>query len=278
MLTPFDEIKDKLAPYIPENLIFSLPNKWEKIGDVLIVKLPKELEAYSEHVGWAYAETLNCKSVLVDKHGISGIYREPNVEIIYGSKDTETIHRENGIKYKLDPQKVMFSSGNMDERIRMGNISNKDEIVVDLFAGIGYFTLPLAVYSKPVKIYACEINPVSYEYLCENILLNDVSFIVEPLLGDNRDVAPENVADRVIMGYLDDTYKFLPIAFNCLKNRSGIVHYHEVCPNDLLHSRPIERFKKEARKINRRIEILNQKVVKSYAPGVDHIVLDVKIG
>ena len=131
------------------------------------------------------------------------MYREPNVKIIYGNKKTETIHIENGIRYKLDPQKVMFSSGNMDERIRMAKISNPKETVVDLFAGIGYFTLPMAVYSKPKKIFACEINPVAYDYLCKNIVQNDVTSIVEPLLGDNKTTAPKNVADRIIMGYID---------------------------------------------------------------------------
>jgi len=61
----------------------------------------------------------------------------------------------------------MFSSGNMDERIRMSMISDKNEVVVDLFAGIGYLLCRMAVYSKPEKIYACEINPVAYDYLAK---------------------------------------------------------------------------------------------------------------
>ncbi len=64
----------------------------------------------------------------------------------------------------------MFSSGNMNERIRMSNISKPNEVVVDLFAGIGYFTLPIAVYSKPKKIYACEKNPISYDFFVKILL------------------------------------------------------------------------------------------------------------
>ncbi|MCX6667921.1 MAG: class I SAM-dependent methyltransferase family protein [Euryarchaeota archaeon] len=276
--TPFDQIKKLLSKEIPLELIGKIPDKWEKIGNVVTIKLPAELSRYEKKIGEKYAEILKCKTALRDVSGISGVYREPNVKIIYGTKKTETVHIENGIRYKLDPQRVMFSSGNMYERIRMAKISNKNETVVDLFAGIGYFTLPMAVYSKPKKIFACEINPVAYDYLCENIVLNNVTSIVEPLLDDNRTIAPRNVADRIIMGYIDSTHKFLPVAIECLKNKTGIIHYHEVCPNKLFPERPLKNVQKESVKYKREVELLAYKHIKSYAPGVSHYVLDIKIG
>jgi tRNA wybutosine-synthesizing protein 2 len=276
--TPFDQIKKLLSKEIPLELLSKIPDKWEKIGDIVTIKLPAELSRYERKIGGKYAEILKCKTTLRDISGISGVYREPNVKIIYGTKKTETVHIENGIRYKLDPQKIMFSSGNMNERIRMAKISNSNETVVDLFAGIGYFTLPMAVYSKPKKIFACEINPVAYDYLCKNILLNNVTSIVEPLLGDNRTIAPKNIADRVIMGYIDDTHKFLPIAIECLKNKTGIIHYHEVCPNKLFPERPLKNVQEASEKYKRKVDLLNYKCIKSYAPGVSHYVLDIKIG
>ena len=153
---PFDEIKNNILKKISSEFIDKIPKKWEKIGNVLILKLPDELDNYKKEISIIYAKILKCKSVLNDFGGIDGIYRTPKVELIFGSENTETTHIENGIKYKLDPRKIMFSSGNMDERIRMSNISNPNEVIVDLFAGIGYFSLPIAVYSKPKKIFACE--------------------------------------------------------------------------------------------------------------------------
>jgi len=276
--TPFDQIKKLLTKEIPSKLISKIPDKWEKIGDIVTIKLSAELNRYEKKIGEKYADVLKCKTTLRDISGISGVYREPNVKIIHGSKDTETIHMENGIRYKLDPQKIMFSSGNMDERIRMAKISNSKETVVDLFAGIGYFTLPMAVCSKPKMIFACEINPIAYDYLCKNIVLNDVTSIVEPLLGDNRKTAPKNVADRVIMGYIDNTHRFLSVAINCLKNKAGLIHYHEVCPNELFPERPLKNIQKVSKKYKRKVELLNHKHIKSYAPGIGHYVLDIKIG
>jgi len=275
---PFDQIKKMLASNIPKELVEFLPDKWEKVGDVLTLVLPEKLERYKKDVAEKYANVLGCKTVLNDIGGISGEYREPNVEILFGNSDTETIHKEGRIKYKLDPQKIMFSSGNMDERIRMGTISNQNEVIVDLFAGIGYFTLPMAVHSRPERIFAVEKNPVSFNYLCQNITLNNVSSIVEPVHGDNRMIAPKNVADRVIMGYFGDTHQFLPIAFECLKNHCGIIHYHDKFADDAVPNKPIELVVDAAEKYDRKANLLNFKCVKSYAPGISHYVFDVKVG
>jgi tRNA wybutosine-synthesizing protein 2 len=274
---PLNLIKKTLLKDVSKDLVRKIPDKWEKMGDVLTIKLPVDLRRYSYIIGKSYAKTLKCKTVLNDIGGISGIYREPNVEVIYGSKNTVTIHKENGIKFKLDPQRIMFSSGNIDERIRMANISNKNEIVVDLFAGIGYFSIPMAVYSKPKKIYACEINPISYNYLLKNIIINSVVSIIEPKKGDNRKISPKNIANRAILGYFGDTYKFLPTAFDCLKNHSGIIHYHDTFPKELIPVRPLKIVKKIAEGYNRTIKLLKYKNVKTYAPGINHCVLDIQI-
>ncbi len=275
---PFDEIKENLSKKIPSKLIDKIPKKWEKIGNVLILNLPDELNEYNREISAIYSKILKCKSVLKVIGGIDGVYRKPKVKLIYGSRNTETIHFENGIKYKLDPRKIMFSSGNMHERLRMTNISNQNEIIVDLFAGIGYFSLPIAVYSKPKKIFSCEINPISYSYLCKNIVLNHITSIIEPLLGDNKKTSPVNIANRVLLGYFRETKNYLPTAFNCLKNKSGVIHYHDIFPNEKVPDYPLKIIKDIAKKHNIEIKCLKYINVKSYAPGVSHYVFDIQVG
>lgn len=275
---PYNEIKKTISNKIPNHLIEKIPKKWEKIGDVLIIKLTNEFDNYKREISQVYAENLKCKSVLNEIGGIKGIYRIPKVELIFGSKNTETIHVENGIKYKLDPRKIMFSSGNMDERIRMSNISNKNEIIIDLFAGIGYFTLPIAVYSKPKKVFSCEINPISYNYLCENIVLNHLTSIVEPIKGDNKKTSPKNIADRVILGYFGNTKDYIPIALKCLRNKTGIIHYHDIFPDKKVKSYLKKIFNDVSNKYNIITKCLKIKHVKSYAPGISHYVFDIQIG
>lgn len=275
---PYERIKKKAISIIPPYLIDRIPKKWEKIGDVLLFKLSSEFDDYKIEISKIYAQILKCKSVLNDIGGIEGIYRIPKVELIFGSENTETIHIENGIKYKLDPRKIMFSSGNMQERLRMSNISNENEVIVDLFAGIGYFSIPIAVYSKSKKIFACEINPISFDYLCKNIVINHVTSIIEPLMGNNINTSPTNIANRVILGYFGDTKSYLPLALKCLKNKSGVIHYHDIFSDDIVPSNPLKIVDDFAKKYKIKTKCLKYRNVKSYSPGISHYVFDIKIG
>ena len=71
-ITPFQEIKDKILEQIPPSLSLYLPKKWEKIGEVLIIKIPKELKKFSKDIAKIYADVLDCKTVLEDVGGVSG--------------------------------------------------------------------------------------------------------------------------------------------------------------------------------------------------------------
>lgn len=275
--TPFEQIVKSASAFLPANAVRYLPDKWEKIGSVVSIKLPYQVRRYQEVIGKVYAEILGCETALNDVGGIEGVYRKPIVEIIYGSPITETIHIENKIRFQLDPQRIMFSSGNMGERKRMATIANPKETVVDLFAGIGYFSIPMAVYSKPVKIFACEVNPIAYRYLCENIILNKVIDKVEPLFGDNRLTAPKECAHRVILGYFEEPKTFLPTALEALKNQTGVVHYHDVVPVEEDSQESLKDIERVAEKYHRSIELLKLNRIKSYAPWNDHVVFDVRI-
>lgn len=64
-------------------------------------------------------------------------------------------HKENGVVYSLDVTKCMFSSGNVTERGRMGDLDCSGETIVDLYAGIGYYTLPLLCKAKAAMVCQC---------------------------------------------------------------------------------------------------------------------------
>lgn len=268
---PIDEILEAIS--IPESLKPVLPRKWELFGDVLVIRLDRVLDDFEEIVAESYASVLHAKTVFKDVGGISGEFRRPILKKIFGT-DSVTVHIENGIKFKFDVSQIMFSSGNVDERLRMSEIECDGETVVDMFAGIGYFSLPLAVYQKPSRIIACEVNPVAHSFLVDNIRLNGVYGLVEPVLGDNRELPGSELADRVIMGYVKTTHEFLPVALRLLK-KEGVIHYHETCPNELLPDRPVERIIENAK--GYKVDIERIKEIKSYAPGISHVVVDARI-
>jgi len=263
---PFREIAKRLD--VNASL---LPKKWEKFGDVVVIKLPLPLEERKEEIGRVYAQVLKAKAVLVDRKGIAGEFRKPNFEIIYGN-DTVTVHKEAGTYFKFDVQKLMYASGNIFERRRLASLVKEGEVIVDMFAGIGYFSLHLAK-TKCARIYACEKNPEAFEFLCENIRLNKAEEKVIPLLGDCREVAPKNIAHRVVMGYLKETSKFLPYAVKCLRDGKGVIHYHDVVKAGEHERELIERVKNYLSDF----EVLNIRVVKSYAPRMVHAVADLRL-
>lgn len=263
-------IKDYLLEICPE--MAQKIRSYKIVGDVIILKIPEELEGLKYEIGQALLEIhKNCRSVWLDK-GKEGMFRKPTLELIAGS-GSETVHRENYCLFKLDVTKVMFSAGNKGERMRIAKLVKEGEIVLDMFAGIGYFTIPIAVHSKAKKIYAIEINLDSYRYLLENLKLNSVKNVV-PILGDSMYVTPERFADRVIMGHIY-CQDFLPVAIKAL-DREGVIHYHEAVAEKVIF-RPIERIRKVCSKMGKKFEILNVRKVKSYSPGVSHLVVDFKV-
>ena len=243
--------------------------KWKRIGNVLILDSKFHYESYEDLQ--VLSKKHNVKTIMKIDH-IQGTKREPVYNILYGN-ETETIHKENGCLFKLDLSKVMWSKGNNNERLRIAKLVEDNEVVLDMFAGIGYFSIPIGVHSNAKRIYSIEINPNSYFYLCENIKLNKLDNIT-PILGDCMVHAPKYKADRIIMGYVKTTHHYLNVAINSL-NEGGILHYHETVPEKLMNTRPLERIISQAG--NREVELLKLNKIKKYAPGVEHVVLDVKV-
>jgi len=258
---------------IPDGLKALLPVKYERLGHVLVIRLPEPLLPYRKAIAKAYAKVLKARTVLLEKGIIRGVERRPDVELLFGT-ETETTHSESGILYRLDPTKVMFSSGNFDEKLRMAALDCRGETVVDMFAGIGYFTLPLAMHARASKVIACEINPLAFRYLNENVELNHLEKVVEPVLGDNRDLPGEGIADRVVMGYVRTTGEHLKDAFRLVR-RGGTIHYQDTFPLEIFPERAMENLRAAAGDRGFEVELMRE--IKSYSPGVSHMVLDVRV-
>ena len=269
--SPQEKIHDILASH--EGLLGIIPEKWEYVGDIVIVKMDPRCIPYKELIGKTYAEVLDTKTVCADIKGVSGEFRQPSMEIIYGT-ETESVRLENGIRYGFDVTKVMFASGNTDERMRMRQLDCSGETVVDMFAGIGYFTLPLAKYSGARRVFACEKNPESYRFLVRNVRDNDLVDKVIPILSDNRNLLGKHFADRILMGYVQTTADFVPKALSMIRP-NGIIHYHDTFYVSEYEDRIRQIFDSNCGEDG--YEILRIHEVKSYAPSVSHYVADIRI-
>ncbi len=252
-----------------------LPRSYQILGKILLLKLKPELYQHKKEIGKAIMDILPyLQSVCLIKE-ISENTRKPAVEVIAGS-GTETVHREYGCKFAMDVSQVMFSKGNKNERNRLVQKVKERETIVDMFAGIGYWSVILAK-NKQVKVYAIDINPVAIRYLKKNIELNKLSAKITVLKGNCIDFANllSGKADRIIVGYLFETEKFLPAALQMAK-KNCIIHMHRN-----IEAEKIEELKKKIIRIgeqnNAKIKVLETRKVKSYAPRILHIAADLQV-
>jgi len=257
-----NELKDKLTT----EEIELLPSSYQKIGDILILNLKPELSGYDWVIGNVVLKEIpNTRTVCSRTGFITGRFRQPQLKVIAGENNTETTHKEYGILYKLDVAKLMFAKGNLNERKRISKLVKPNEVVVDMFAGIGYFSLPIAKLSHVERVYSIEINPDSFHYLLENIKLNNVQGKIVPIKGDcEKEVLKfGKIADRVIMGLLPSPKKYLSAAMQVVKP-GGTIHYHG------LEKKP----EKLENDIGEHLKVIKKVKIKSYSPKVFHFVLD----
>ena len=262
------------------------PSSWAVLGTVVLVD-PGEAPRPGE-LGEALLDLHGAADTVLARGPITGAHREPDVTVLAGEGDTETVHREHGTTYAMDLAEVMFSPGNKAERARMGETVSEGERVVDMFAGIGYFTLPMA--RAGAEVTAIERNPASFQFLLENVRRNGVADRVQPYRADCRDVlrvaaAPRRTdevdpatdvrADRIVMGYYD-AHEYLDSALGALEP-DGIVHMHEATPEGLVPDRPVGRLRDAADEHGRSVEILETRRVKGYSEGVAHVVVDARV-
>ncbi len=271
-----------------------IPSSYQIVGSVMLLKLDKLKEEQKTKLGEAVIKEFPYVKTVCEVSGVFGELREPAIRKLAGN-GTETLHKENGIFYKLDVSQLMFSKGNLSERKRLIENVEKDEQIIDMFAGIGYFSLGLAKLSKAKNIIAIEKNPKAYNALIDNIQINKVANI-SAILGDCKIAAKgmPGMADRVLMGYLaggkasaglqkamlsdnfPGTEQFLPAAIFMLKQK-GTIHFHNIYSKKDLWSKPLAEIKSVCEAMKCSFRVLEKKKVKSYAPNVFHIVMDIEV-
>jgi len=267
---------------LPPHLLASLPRALDTIGDIAIIEIPAELKAHERLIGEAIlAVHKNVRTVLAKAGAVSGTYRLREFEVIAGEHKTATIHKEYGCKYHVDIAKAYFSPRLSQEHNRVASLVKKSETVVDLFAGVGPFSVLIAKNNAHAKVYAVDINPEAIELLERNIRLNRVENRVIPIQGDARQTVEERlmgIADRVIMNLPEKALEFVDTACKAIKPAGGTVHYYAFIrlPDSLENAQL--RFSEAVEKAGRKVDaLLFAKTVRETAPYEGQVVLDAKI-
>jgi len=276
------KLVDSLEDRLPPHLLASLPRAIDFVGEIAVVEIPPELEGHKRLIGEAILATHKRVCTVLAKSGaVRGTYRLREFEVIAGVDKTKTVHKEHGCTYHVDLSEVYFSPRLSREHDRVASQVREGETVVDMFAGVGPFSILIAKKCRNVRVYSIDVNPNAVRYLEKNIAVNGVEKRVAPILGDARQIVEEKltgVADRVIMDLPERALRYVDVACKAIRTEGGIVHYYEFTdepgPLDAAKNRLIEAVKRTGRNVK---EVLLARTVRVTAPYVWQVAVDAEV-
>ncbi len=263
---------------------------WSRIdivGDIAVIKMPlhgmvtvEELRRLAERI---LEEVKHVKSVWLAEGPVEGGERvRSKLTHLAGEERTVTVYREHGCRFKVDIARVFITPRLNYEHLRIARLVRPGETVVNMFAGAGLFSIIIARYSKPRRVYSIDINPYAYKYMVENVRLNRVEGIVEPILGDAAKVVEERlrgVADKVLMPLPELALDYLPYALTALRGSRGVLHVylHVEAPkgvDPMAHG--LELLEDRLRGLGVDYRLLGSRVVRTVGPRRYQVVYDVE--
>ena len=277
-------LKLLLANKLKPSELNLLNKSYDIIGDIVVIRVPEALQQHSKIVAETVMQThKRVRSVWRQVGPVSGDLRLRELEWVAGDRRVETVHREHGCVFKVDIERCYFSPRLSYERMRIARQAQLGEVIVNMFAGVGCFSIIVARHSEASTVFSIDINPVAVQFMRENVELNKVREQVFPLEGDAKKIVEEglrNVADRVLMPLPERAYEYLDFAVMALGLTGGWIHYY-----DFEHAgkdeEPVEKIKmKVAGKLENlgvNFETFFGRVVRHTGPNWYQVVLDVKI-
>jgi len=277
-------LRKPLSGVLSREDIDKVYNSFDVVGDIAIIRRPCTSQANTQTAAKAIMNShRNVKTVLLQASPVAGDLRLRRLTHVAGENKTSTVHREFGSSFSVDVAKCYFSPRLSHERMRIARKVEPDETVVNMFAGVGCFSIMIAKHANPAKVFSIDVNPAAIKFMQENIRLNRVYGKVTPLLGDSKEIITnqlQRVADRVLMPLPEKALEYLPYALSALKASGGWIHYY-----DLEHAKKTESPAEKAKlKVAKELDALGVdfeapfvRVVRSTGPNWFQLVVDVHV-
>src|ERR687885_2271701 len=134
-------LKTILKEILPPEDISKLYSAFDIIGSIIIIKIPDSLNSKKQII----ADTIlmnvkSAKSVFAQTSAVQGDYRIRRLEYLAGANSTVTEYKEHGCRFKVDVMKTYFSPRLSTERLRIGKMVSDNEIITNMFAGVGTYS------------------------------------------------------------------------------------------------------------------------------------------
>ena len=221
---------DLLSGVLPPDELSLVYGSFDIVGDIAIIRLSSACQKNSKMIADALMRVHgNVKTVLAQTGVVGGEFRLRRLTHIAGEDRTHTVHRESSCQFSVDVKKCYFSPRLSNERLRVASLVKPRETIVNMFAGVGCFSIIIAKYTSAARVFSIDINPAAIEFMRENIRLNSVYGKVIPILGDSKIIVEnrfQNRADRVLMPLPEKAFEYLPYAVSALKASGGWIHVY----------------------------------------------------
>ena len=277
-------LKKIAAEVLGEDIARKLWGRLEIIGDIAVLRKPPDvdLEVLRPLAEEILRRLPYVKSVWAAVTPVTGEFRVREFAHLAGERRSTTLYKEHGCVFKVDIRTVYISPSLNYEHSRVARLVRPGEFVINMFAGVGLFSIIIAKKAGPSKVVSIDINPEAYKLMVENVKLNNVERIVEPVLGDAREVVRRcciGLADRVLMPLPELAIEYLPDAVSALRNE-GFVHvYYFITARgrDEAVEGAKEVFADALKKIGADWRFVSGRVVRSVGPRYYQVVLDIRV-
>ena len=224
-------LKEKLSNDLSPEELTGIYNSFDLIGDIAIVKVANVNVANAQAVAkQIMAVHKGVKTVFAQTSPVTGDFRVRALKLLAGEGKTTTKYKESGCVFAVDVEKCYFSPRLSHERARIARLVKSGETVVNMFAGVGCFSVVIAKTASQTKVYSIDVNPTAFRYMEENVRINRVYGAVIPILGDSKDIINaelQHKADRVLMPLPEKAIEYLPYAVSALKPTGGWIHLYD---------------------------------------------------
>ncbi|MBM3895889.1 MAG: class I SAM-dependent methyltransferase family protein [Thaumarchaeota archaeon] len=272
-------LKRALESVLSEKESEEIFSAFDQIGDIIIVRIPDSLLGKKEIIGKTLLEQIkNANTVFYQSSPVEGDFRIRDLEILAGENKTQTEYKEFGCRFLVDVEKVFFSPRLSTERNRIADLVKDGETVINMFGGIGMFSI-MAAKKKKCTVYNIDINPDAARLCEKNISLNKLAGNVISLHGDASQIIKEKIegkGDRVLMLLPERSDEFLDSAIAAAK-KNAIIHYYSHIHADkkTLAPKLLEKHFLEIAPV--KSEILYSRMVRAVGPRYYQTVVDAKI-
>ncbi len=254
--------RDLLRGVLPHDLIDRLPRSFDIVGDIAIIRInDRDLLRYANEISSAIMKIHKRVRAVYSRGPARGLLRVQALEHLGGERRTETIYRENGLRFSVDIASMYVNPRLGGERLRIAMEVRDGELVLDMFSSYGAFAINIARIRR-CSIVASDINPIAVYHMKRSIYMNRLVGEVMPVVSDANSAPPRGSFTTVIADNPTNILESIGVIADMLI-RGGRAYIYALTDDPDGMGRKIEELS------GARLSVSSYSVVREYSPRLN---------